>query len=349
MNESTGLRAAVVGLRMGMEHVAAYAASDAYHLAAVCDVSQERLAEAERLTGCRACFTNYRDMLRMTRPDVVCIAVPTALHADMVVEAASAGVKAIYCEKPMATSLGDAWRMRDACRNSGVLLVIGHQRRVSRVLGLMRQAVCDGRIGRILRVEGSCPGDLLSDGTHLLDSLHFLIGGSSPEWVLGQVYRGRCATEEELSRNPFLYQGTRYGHLVEEGASAVFSMMDGIRLEIRTGTLWRPEEGYHHLELHGTDGMLIRNGDDASPSIELVCNGNREPFGDPQVPDNGLEQAHELLARTLLDGLPHPMEAVHALAGLEMLMGVYESARLRERIRFPLRQAANPLEQMLMI
>lgn len=346
MGVTSKLRAVVVGLRMGMHHAILYSSSDAFELVGLCDLDPERLLEAEKQTGCSMFFSDYPNLLRETRPDIVCIATPTALHARMVMEAAHAGVRAIYCEKPMATSFGEALQMQDVCREWGVLLVIGHQRRVSSVLGIMREAIEDGLLGEIVRLEGSCPGDLLSDGTHLLDSLHFLNAEIPPDWVLGQVYRGRPATQEELARNPYLYHGNRYGHVVEEGACAVFSMKNGVRIELSTGTLWRPEDGYHHLEVHGTRGTLVRNGDAASPSLLFVQNGKRQPFGNDPLPDNGLEVAHRLLAQSLHTGSSHPMDATHALGSMEMLMGVYESARVRDRILFPLKQTGNPLELM---
>ena len=48
------------------------------------------------------------------------------LPQDIVVDAANAGVKAIFCEKPLATNMVDAQRMVDACQRNGVFLSGSH-------------------------------------------------------------------------------------------------------------------------------------------------------------------------------------------------------------------------------
>jgi len=47
------------------------------------------------------------------------------------------------------------------------------------------------------------------------------------------------------------------------------------------------------------------------------------------------------------EGVPHPMSGQAALRGLQVLMGIYESARTRRPVRFPIRQKVFPLELMM--
>jgi len=58
--------------------------------------------------------------------DVIYIVLPPALHADYVVRAAKTG-KHVWCEKPMAMTVGECQRMIDACNGNKVKLSIGYR------------------------------------------------------------------------------------------------------------------------------------------------------------------------------------------------------------------------------
>ena len=73
------------------------------------------------------------EMLRRSDIDAVSICTPSGQHADQAVRAAEAG-KHVLVEKPMALSLGDADRMREACEAAGVTLGVVFQRRAEPLL-----------------------------------------------------------------------------------------------------------------------------------------------------------------------------------------------------------------------
>ena len=90
----------------------------------------------------------------VTDPDVqfVDVASPNHLHADMAIAALKAG-KHVACEKPLAGTLSDARKMRDAARKAkGKTFVWYNYRRVP-ALALARDLVQTGRIGRIYHVR----------------------------------------------------------------------------------------------------------------------------------------------------------------------------------------------------
>ena len=61
---------------------------------------------------------NWRDLLSDPEVDVISVTTPNQFHAEMAIAALEAG-KHVWCEKPMATDLGDAERMLAAQRASG--------------------------------------------------------------------------------------------------------------------------------------------------------------------------------------------------------------------------------------
>ena len=108
------LRAGVIGCRpVGVYHAAGIVDSEQAQLVAACDFDRQTLDDfiAQWLDEKITAHTNHRDMLADEKLDLVTIATSDHRHADLVVDASEAGVKGIFCEKPLATTLADADRM----------------------------------------------------------------------------------------------------------------------------------------------------------------------------------------------------------------------------------------------
>ena len=134
----------------------------------------------KRSAGAKA-YRDYRDMLRAERLDVVSICTPTALHHEMVLAAVHAGVRAIFCEKPLAATPEQAAEMVEVCQSAGVLLAVNHTRRWEPIYVRAKQLVQDGAIGRIEAIVGYYPGKVFTMGTHLFDLMRFF--GGDVQWV----------------------------------------------------------------------------------------------------------------------------------------------------------------------
>lgn len=57
--------------------------------------------------------------------DVLAVCSPPALHAAHVLRAVDSGVRAVFCEKPVATTAADARAVIEACRSTGTVLLVG--------------------------------------------------------------------------------------------------------------------------------------------------------------------------------------------------------------------------------
>lgn len=361
------LRAAVIGCRMGARHAQVLARLAAYELVAVCDLNVEAARQAAAAANGVQVYTDYAAMLAEVRPDVVAIATPNNLHAAQTLQAVQAGARGICCEKPLAVNLADGRRMVEACREAGVPLIVNHQRRLGADLAEARRLIAAGVLGELVVLRGSCAGDMLSDGTHLLDSLLWLAGDEPVEWVLGQVHREPGAADGDASGA----SGFRYGHPVESGALAVVRLRSGLRLELATGDLRPASRLYQDYEVVGSRGALWRAGDDVGRNLFLHDaqgggwvtgrdgwaqrpvpalageGGEWRPVSLARRPVEAMSAAYALLAATIAVGTPHPMAGDYALRGLEVLLAIYESARLHRRVRLPLAQDRFPLELML--
>ena len=76
-----------------------------------------------------ALYDDHNKMFEVEKPNIVTIATPDNRHADLVVAAANAGARGVFCEKPLATTLDDADRMITACEKNGTILSVDHTRR----------------------------------------------------------------------------------------------------------------------------------------------------------------------------------------------------------------------------
>jgi predicted dehydrogenase len=123
----------VLGMVVPHPHLAAWAAMPGVEVVAVCDIAPERLAECGREWGRRfpnaVRYADHRSMLAEARPDLLTVATPDHRHAGIVLDAVAAGVRGIFCEKPIATTLAEADAMVAACAGAGVPLLINHSRR----------------------------------------------------------------------------------------------------------------------------------------------------------------------------------------------------------------------------
>src|SRR5882724_9142304 len=72
--------------------------------------------------------TNYADALNDPAVEAVVLATPHALH-EAQIEAAAAAGKHVFCEKPLALTKAGAQKAVNLCRDAGLVLGMGHERR----------------------------------------------------------------------------------------------------------------------------------------------------------------------------------------------------------------------------
>ena len=133
MTES--LRGGVIGAGVfGGYHAGQYARLPGVTLSAVYDTHPERAARVAMPLGGRA-FSDFDAFLAAV--DVVTVASPASHHADQALAAIAAG-KPVYVEKPVATTVAEADRLRLAAAAKGLVLACGHQERVTfQAMGLL--------------------------------------------------------------------------------------------------------------------------------------------------------------------------------------------------------------------
>ncbi len=140
-------------------------------------------------------YSDWRDLLAATGPDVVLVSTPHTLHHEHVMGALNAGAH-VLCEKPLAHTPELALEIADHANDLGRHVVVGFQRRFSPGYTYMRERLQRGDMGEITHVQASQwqawinsargrwrstlalggGGQLSDSGSHLMDMLLWTTG-----------------------------------------------------------------------------------------------------------------------------------------------------------------------------
>lgn len=199
------LRVGLVGAGfIGRVHASLLARDPRVELAGIADV---RLAAARRLAeeqGSRA--FDRLDALLEAGVDALYVCTPNSQHVAPVLAGLERGLH-VFSEKPMATSLAEAGRLRAAARRARGVYQVGFNRRFAPVYRFVRQLLQAGRLApRVAHLKmnrgelqeppwtgdpGVTGGYLYETPVHLLDLVRHLLGevAEIQGWGRQSVYR----------------------------------------------------------------------------------------------------------------------------------------------------------------
>jgi len=326
----------VLGTMVPTSHASAYAALPDIEVVAVCDLIPQRLSEFHTAWAWKfpqaKLYTDYHALLDEHRIDILSVVTPDDRHTQIVVDGVEAGVRGVFCEKPVATTLADADRIIAACAAHGVPLVINHTRRWYPAYVEARRMLRSGAIGPLQRVVATLGGDramLFRMGTHLIDAVCFFVE-SEPSWVMAAVDEG------DEGYGPRYAGDGGHNPASEPGASACISFANGVRafVDLSKGAM-RP----FSIDLIGTTGRL-RIDPTGAESIQPLPDG-RFAVGRLAVPQTTLSDASAGIRELI--GLMESGERSTSSSGndgrrtLSILLGILQSADAGgTRIPFPI-------------
>jgi predicted dehydrogenase len=275
---------------------------------------------------------DYGSALADPSIDAVVLATPHTRHGEQVIAAARAG-KHVFTEKPFTLTRASAQAAVTACAEAKRVLAVGFNWRYQPALQEIRRMLRDGRLGRLLHVEGNFngpsvyrfpkehwrqhaeegpAGGMTGRGVHVVDAMLYLAG------EIDSVY----AQSRRLTLD--------YG--LDDTTSMLFTFADGatgyLGTVIATAECWR-------MQVFGSKGWAAVGSIPHLHTWSLTtCMVNAPPTV-IDYPQASTERAElEAFADAIERGIPYacsPEEAIHGVAVLEAIVKSAQSGR-RETI-----------------
>ncbi|MEQ6119237.1 Gfo/Idh/MocA family oxidoreductase [Reichenbachiella sp. MALMAid0571] len=148
------IRTAIVGCgNIGKRHVAVFDANPQTKIIALCDEDIRKGQDIDDKYGNLFMVTNmFYDIINMPEVDLVSVCTPHFLHKEMAIEALRRG-KHVLVEKPMALNVKDSMEMIKVSKEVNRRLYVMKQNRFNVPITLTKEALDNGRLGKIYMVQ----------------------------------------------------------------------------------------------------------------------------------------------------------------------------------------------------
>lgn len=279
------LKACLIGLGgMGRGHfdnyVRAMKEGKPVELVAVCDIDPEKfknvkvdfnikgiVSDSQDMSAFRQ-YTDADEMLAAEKPDLVTIAIPTYLHADMAIKCMKAGAN-VLSEKPMSLCPCDCKRMIDTAKETGRKLMIGQCLRFWGEYEAAKKLVDSGVLGAPMSGYfwrgGGAPakndswylhrdmsgGCLFDQHVHDVDIIQYFYGMPKAVCSLGRKFYPD-AGQDCVSTN-YIYDGGFAINAQDDWTlkGRPFSMT--YRMNFENGSIYMDEKGFNAYDADGND------------------------------------------------------------------------------------------------
>ncbi|WP_088052521.1 Gfo/Idh/MocA family protein [Virgibacillus dakarensis] len=146
------LRYAIIGCgRISSNHIAA-AIDNELEIVALCDITPEKMEDKVlkfNLPKSTHQYNDYKELIEKEKPDLVAICTESGIHGQIALDCIQAGANLII-EKPIALSLEEADAIIEKAKEKNVKVSACHQNRFNKSVQKIRQAIEEGRFGRLL-------------------------------------------------------------------------------------------------------------------------------------------------------------------------------------------------------
>lgn len=235
----------------------------------------------ERARGFAAEFgipmsADYETILANPGIEAVVLATPHSLHSEQIIAAARAG-KHVFSEKPLGLTREASEAAVRACAEAGVTLGVGYNWRFQPALREIKRMLEDGRLGKLLHVEGNFngpsayrfprghwrhdrnevpAGGMTGRGVHVVDAMLYLAGHI--ESVTAQSSRlAQDFGVDDTTSMLFRFRNGASGYL-----GTVIATAEGWRMQVFGSRGWVEVGDVEHLT---TWSMRVSMVDPADP------------------------------------------------------------------------------------
>ncbi len=298
-------------------HAGAYRAVEATRIVAC---SGRTIESAERFAqrfDIPAAYDDFETMLDEQLPDLVSICTPASVRLDVVRAAAACGVRGIFCEKALATSLAAADEIVELCRTHTIAMTVNHSRRWCWDFRALKALLDDGRLGELQSVRGAFSGQMIHTGTHFFDALL---------WLAGPAQSVSASTWPHVDPDTNETTDDGDGVATIEMQCGAYAHVDAIAKDYSLFEL--DLLGSRGRVRIGNNGVLELFESGESPHYDGFFELRRVPFPSPPAGEtNPYVLAVKELVETIEQGGTTSSTAEEARAALELALAMFESSR----------------------
>lgn len=347
------MKYALIGCgRISPNHIAA-AQANHLEIVALCDIDESNIKELKakfNLTETTAEYTDYQTMLDEIQPDLVAIATPSGSHAEIGLAALRSGSHVII-EKPITLDLADARKLIETAKNQGLVLCACHQNRFNKAIQKIHGAVEEGKFGRLFHgaahirwnrnenyyLQAPWRGTWQDDGgalmnqcIHNIDLLRWMMGDEVEEVM---AYTDQLLHDyieaEDLGLALIKFSNGSYGLI--EGTTNVYpkNLEETLYIFGEKGTAKAAGTSTNLLEVWNF-------ADEIQDSDKVIHEHSEAP---PNVYGFGHQPLYRDVIEAIKTGRPAAVDGEAGLRALELVLAIYESARLGQPVKLPLQDA----------
>jgi predicted dehydrogenase len=316
-------------------------------LRGVADIVPERAKAFAEKYHVSSWYKDYQELFKRDDIEIVSICTPSGLHAEQALAAAEAG-KHILCEKPMALTLSDADRMIKEARLRRIKLGVVFQRRLSRSAQKVKQALEEKKLGKLVlgdaylkyyrsqeyydsgdwrgtwALDGG--GALMNQGIHGIDLLLWFMGEPASVYAKAGTLVRKIEVEDTCIAL-LAYKNGAFG--VIEGTTSVYpGEFSQWHLHGERGTIILEEETIKKWEIIGEESQVIKGKDEYGGA-------SRDPKA---ISFEGHVTHIQDIVRAVKEDREPLVPGEEARKVLELILGIYASARQKQEVYFPLKE-----------
>ena len=280
---------------------------------------------------------SYETVLKAPEIDAVVLATPHSQHCAQIVAAARAG-KHVFTEKPLGVDAKESAEAVAACARHGVTLAVGYNWRFQPALGEAKRMLEDGRLGRLLHLEGNfCgpsayrfalehwrhdreevpAGGMTGRGVHVVDAMLYLAGPIASVFAQSERLVQPSGADDTTSML-FRFASGATGYL-----GTVIATAETWRLQVFGAKGWVEVGGVEHLNTWSMKAAFIDPADIT----------RKTPPQTLTFADTSTERAElERFARAALARRPVAVPGGDEVHNVALLEAIVRSAREGRRI-----------------
>jgi predicted dehydrogenase len=323
-------------------------------IVAICDIVTDRMIETSKRSGFSEnirFYEDYMQMLAQEELELVAICTESGKHASIALDCIAAGCHVII-EKPIALSLSDADDVIEAGHREGVVVCACHQNRFNKSIIKIREAVKEGRFGRLLHGAAHIRwnrgkqyydqdewrgtweqdgGVLMNQCIHNIDLLRWMMGDDIDEvFAFTDNLNHPYLETEDLGLALIKFSNGAYGLI--EGTSNVYpsNLEETLYLFGEKGTVKAGGKSVNKID-------EWRFGDGKDTAEEIKARYHENP---PNVYGFGHTPLYEDVVQAINEHREPYITGEDGRRALELVLAIYKSSSLGTSVKLPLKDAS---------